>query len=1122
MHLVPQRGVVALIVIVLGQALLSAGKWYDLNNKPTKNPRVWGSVVPCTDIAPSNTVPTSVHSLRPGDIKVVAALGDSLTAANGAGSVPGDVLDVLQTYRGLAWSIGGDEDINNVTTLPNILRVFNPNLKGFSSGVGNDQRFLNQAVPGAIAADIPSQVEKLIELLKNTSGINFQDDWKLITLFIGANDVCSYCEDQIKHSPERYINYIQTALDMLHKEVPRAFVNLVEILYIEPLRKLHEDENKCPKQLMSILCGCIVDPTNPDDLAVVTKANRAYQDYNKQLVATQRYDTTEDFTVVLQPFFHDVTMPVTEGGLADETYFAPDCFHFSEKAHAMSAKALWNGMLEPVGSKSTFQDFAANITINCPSVAQPYLRTYKNSNYSYPAVPSIPPPPPEPTSPPKPNYGSEITCKDTSPSTSVPKSVHALRPADIKVIGAVGDSLTAGNGAGADNLLEVIIQYRGLTWSVGGKDDISKVTTLPNILRHFNTNLTGFSTGIGDENHPQSFLNQGVPGAKADDMPKQIRKLVDIMKKDKKIDFNNDWKVITLFIGGNDLCGYCSNKPYHSADNYITYISEALDILHAEVPRAFVNLMEMLYIEPLRGLYNDEDNDCPRIILRELCDCVVDLSDGSSELDYLITLNRAYQQRQQELIESGRYDTRDDFTVVLQPFLRNLTMPINSQGKPDSSFFSPDCFHFGEKAHALSAKALWNNMLEPVGKKTIDQDFVADLPIRCPTEKEPYLYTYKNSDYSYKKKNWGSDFSCTDTTPSSTVPTSVHTLRPADIKVIAALGDSLTAANGARADYFSNVTSQWRGVSWSVGGDETLNTVTTLANILKKFNPNLYGFSEGIGSKDSPNARFNVAVPGARARNLTGQAQELVTRMSSDNNINFNNDWKLVTIFIGGNDLCQYCLSKGESSADKFVNHISAALDILYEKVPRVFVNLVEMLEIKGLRRLVSSAYGCSKNPRLLCPCFINPGEYSKELEEMVIVNREYQTKTSNLIASGKYSNRDDFTVVLQPFFRNTFLPLDELNEPDLSYFSRDCFHFSEKGQAEMAIAVWNNMLEPVGKKQTYNDFTPSRKKLKCPTKDQPYLFTEGPSSKSDGMQLRALGSLTLASCLICLFKSMS
>uniref|UniRef100_A0A803TI29 Uncharacterized protein n=1 Tax=Anolis carolinensis TaxID=28377 RepID=A0A803TI29_ANOCA len=82
----------------------------------------------------------------------------------------------------------------------------------------------------------------------------------------------------------------------------------------------------------------------------------------------------------------------------------------------------------------------------------------------------------------------------------------------------------------------------------------------------------------------------------------------------------------------------------------------------------------------------------------------------------------------------------------------------------------------------------------------------------------------------------------------------------------------------------------------------------------------------------------------------------------------------------------------------------------------------------------------------------------------------------------GRYAQREDFAVVLQPFFRNTIVPLNNDGKPDLSFFAIDCFHFSERGHAEMAIALWNNMLEPVGHKQSYNNFTYGRTKLKCPT----------------------------------------
>ena len=41
--------------------------------------------------------------------------------------------------------------------------------------------------------------------------------------------------------------------------------------------------------------------------------------------------------------------------------------------------------------------------------------------------------------------------------------------------------------------------------------------------------------------------------------------------------------------------------------------------------------------------------------------------------------------------------------------------------------------------------------------------------------------------------------------------------------------------------------------------------------------------------------------------NISMQIQELVASMKSDSSINFNESWKLITLFIGGNDLCNSC-----------------------------------------------------------------------------------------------------------------------------------------------------------------------------------------------------------------------
>jgi hypothetical protein len=65
----------------------------------------------------------------------------------------------------------------------------------------------------------------------------------------------------------------------------------------------------------------------------------------------------------------------------------------------------------------------------------------------------------------------------------VPTSVHKLRPGDIDVIAAMGDSLTAGTGIFANNVLQVLVENRGVTAAGGGQGTWREYLTLPNILK---------------------------------------------------------------------------------------------------------------------------------------------------------------------------------------------------------------------------------------------------------------------------------------------------------------------------------------------------------------------------------------------------------------------------------------------------------------------------------------------------------------------------------------------------------------------------------------------------------------------------------------------------------------
>lgn len=215
---------------------------------------------------------------------------------------------------------------------------------------------------------------------------------------------------------------------------------------------------------------------------------------------------------------------------------------------------------------------------------------------------------------------------------------------------------------------------------------------------------------------------------------KQVQNLVQKMKGDQRINFQEDWKVITVLIGATDLCHHCTDSNLYSADNFFNHLRNALDVLHREVPRALVNLVDFMNPRVVRQMFLGNPDKCPVQQASVLCNCVLTPRENSYELAKLDALTQAYQSSMRKLVESGRYDTREDFSVVLQPFFLNVQLPVLEDGRPDTSFFAPDCIHPGQKFHSQLSRALWVNMLEPLGKKTKTLDLRADIRLPCPTQ----------------------------------------------------------------------------------------------------------------------------------------------------------------------------------------------------------------------------------------------------------------------------------------------------------------------------------------------------------------------------------------------------
>lgn len=105
-------------------------------------------------------------------------------------------------------------------------------------------------------------------------------------------------------------------------------------------------------------------------------------------------------------------------------------------------------------------------------------------------------------------------------------------------------------------------------------------------------------------------------------------------------------------------------------------------------------------------------------------------------------------------------------------------------------------------------------------------------------------------------------------------------------------------------------------------------------------------------------------------------------------------------------------------------------------------MNLVLVLDVRSVREL-NDGFVCSTLHRRTCPCAAFPDEKEKETLDQWIP--QYHQYLLDLIYSGIYDQRDDFTVVIQPFMSKTKLPRTFDGQPDLSYFAPDCFHFSGK-----------------------------------------------------------------------------
>lgn len=299
-----------------------------------------------------------------------------------------------------------------------------------------------------------------------------------------------------------------------------------------------------------------------------------------------------------------------------------------------------------------------------------------------------------------------------------------------------------------------------------------------------------------------------------------------------------------------------------------------------------------------------------------------------------------------------------------------------------------------------------------------------------------------------------------------------------------------------------------KGVTYT-GGQGDWRKFLTIPNILKEYNPNLYGYSSQDCLSIDRSSMFNVAEFGAMSRDVPHMSSVLIQRIKSDPKVNFKNHWKLITLLIGPNDFClDICYhDRPESIVDSHETDLLATFRNIRDNMPRTMINVLippckntinlkmflisKFLSISALKTIVDftgKSNECNISNTFECPCLFGIKAVPHH-QRFYRIMETWMNKVNEVANRDEFHNHQDFTINVQPFLTKIVFPTTQYHLTDYRYLSSDCFHISQIGHAMVSNALWNNMLEPVGQKSL--NWKKEFQELKCPTQQRPYLATK-------------------------------
>ncbi|KAI7882801.1 uncharacterized protein EV154DRAFT_545536 [Mucor mucedo] len=343
------------------------------------------------------------------------------------------------------------------------------------------------------------------------------------------------------------------------------------------------------------------------------------------------------------------------------------------------------------------------------------------------------------------NVTTIAECPTLSPRTSPAKDITDLRVDDIKIFGALGDSIMAGFGMipinpGILGFLNInaLTEYRGSSYLMGTDKD---AITVANFIKHYNPNLHGPSTGShvmsyvrgdfpGLYYEDKDYLNAAQTGAMAMNLNHELNYLLPNLKDPTVVGTSaeHDWKMISIAVGSNDICRSCSEEfdAATTADLYAHHIETAIQRIQSEVSNVIINLMGMFKLSDLDDFYNKDPEYCSNRLLLKPCDCFY----APNGLEKVEAMVNDYNIKLQEIADKYPAKPGSTFGVMFTP------VPFDILSFPANALSNIDCFHPSVLGHRWFAKAFWNQIFLNKELKPITAKYDMEEQIYCPTDND--------------------------------------------------------------------------------------------------------------------------------------------------------------------------------------------------------------------------------------------------------------------------------------------------------------------------------------------------------------------------------------------------